>query len=97
MKESIKTMYRPQSLEVFHATFTSAGQKNAEVIFEKLHLLRKLKFRIFNSMAVIFYLSFHMLSYSRVIHNLTFYIFRKFKNDFVAKSFKTSFEQKIAL
>ena len=51
----------------------SAGQKNAELILEKLHLIRKLKFRIFNSMAVIFYLSFH--------------IFQKFKNDFVAKSF----------
>ena len=54
----------------FNATLTSAGQKNAELIFEKLHVIRKLKFRIFNSMAVIFYLSFHVLSYFRVIHNL---------------------------
>ena len=55
-------------LKFFNATLTSAGQKNAELIFEKL--IRKLKFRIFNSMAVIFYLSFHMLSYFRVIYNL---------------------------
>ena len=57
-------------LKFFNATLTSVGQKNAELIFEKLHLISKLKFRIFNSMAVIFYLSFHMLSYFRVIHNL---------------------------
>ena len=57
-------------LKFFNATLTSAGQKNVELIFKKLHLIRKLKFRIFNSMAVIFYLSFHMLSYFRVIHNL---------------------------
>ena len=57
-------------LKFFNATLTSAGQKNAELIFEKLHLIRKLKFRIFNSMAVIFYLSFHMLSYFWFIHNL---------------------------
>ena len=47
-----------------------AQQKNAELIFEKLHLIRKLNFRIFNPMAVIFYLSFHILSYFRVIPNL---------------------------
>ena len=47
-------------LNFFNATLTSAGQKNAELIFEKLHLIHKLKFRIFNSMAVISYLSFHM-------------------------------------
>ena len=47
----------------------SAGQKNAELIFEKLHLIHKLKFRIFNSMAGIFCLSFHMLSYFRSFHN----------------------------
>ena len=47
----------------------SAGQQNRELIIEKRHLIRKLKFRIFNSMAVIFYLSFHMLSYFRVNHN----------------------------
>ena len=41
----------------------SAGQKNVEIIFEKLDLIRKLKFRIFNSMAFIFYPSFHMLPY----------------------------------
>ena len=57
-------------LTFFNATLTSAGQKNVELIFKKLHLIRKLKFRIFNSMAVIFYLSFRMLSYFRVIHNL---------------------------
>ena len=53
----------------FNATLTSARQNNAELIFEKLHLIRKLKFRIFNSTAVIFYLSIHILSYFRVIHN----------------------------
>ena len=53
----------------FNATLTSAGQKNAELFFEKLQI-RKLKLRIFNSMAVIFYLSFHMLSYFQDIHNL---------------------------
>ena len=47
-----------------------AAQKNVELIFDKLHLIRKLKLRIFNSMAVIFYLSFHVLPYFRVIHNL---------------------------
>ena len=49
---------------------TSAGQKNTKLIFEKLHLIHKLKSRICNSMAVIFYLSFHMLPFFRVIHNL---------------------------
>ena len=29
--------------------YQSAGQKNAELIFENVHLIRKLKFRIFNS------------------------------------------------
>ena len=48
----------------------SAGQKNVELIFEKLHLIRKFKLRILNSIAVFFYLSFHMLSYFGVIHNL---------------------------
>ena len=43
---------------------------NAVLIFEKLHLIRKPKFHIFNPMAVIFYLSVHILSYFRVIHNL---------------------------
>ena len=40
-------------------------------------------------MAVIFYLSFLILSYFWVIHNLYFHIFQKFYNDFVAKSFNT--------
>ena len=48
----------------------SAGQKNAELIFEKLHFIRKLKLCIFNFMAVIRYLSFLMSSYLQVIHNL---------------------------
>ena len=56
-------------LEFFNAKITSAGQKNAELIFEKLQF-RKLKFRIFNSMVVIFYLSLHMLSYFRVIRHI---------------------------
>ena len=55
-------MYQQHSLEVYNATLTSAGQKNAELMLEKLHLIRKLKFRIFNSMTVIFYLSFHILA-----------------------------------
>ena len=58
-------------------------------MFEKLHLISKFKFRIFHSMAVIFYLSFLILSYFWVIHNLYFHIFQKFYNDFVAKSFNT--------
>ena len=70
-------------LKFFNTTLRSAGQKNGELIFEKLC---KHKFRIFNSMAVIFYLSFHMLSYFWAIHNLQFHIFRKFKTDFAAKS-----------
>ena len=45
----------------------SAEQNNGELIFEKLHLIHKLKFRIFNFMAVIFYLSFRILSYFQVI------------------------------
>ena len=48
----------------------SAEQKNAKLIFAKLYLIRKLKFRIFNSIAVILYLSFRMLSYFRAIHSL---------------------------
>ena len=48
----------------------SAEQKNAELIFEKLYLIRKLEFRIFNSMAITVYLSFHLLFNFRVIHNL---------------------------
>ena len=32
----------------------SAGPKNVKLTFEKLHLIVKLKFRIFNSMAVVF-------------------------------------------
>ena len=44
--------------------------QNAELVSEKLHLIRKLNIRIFNSMAVIFYLPFNMLSYFGVIHNL---------------------------
>ena len=63
------------------------GQKIAELIFEKVHLISKLKFHIFNPMAVIFDLSFRMLSYFRVIHKLQFLIFRKFKSHFVAQSF----------
>ena len=63
-------MYQQHSFEVFQPYFNECGKKNAELIFEKLHLIRKLKIRIFNSMAVIFYLSFHMLSYFRVIQNL---------------------------
>ena len=67
----------------------SAEQKNAELIFDKMHLIRKLKFRIFNSMVVIFFLSFHMLSLFRVVQNLQFHIFLKFKNDSInLKSFK---------
>ena len=70
---------------------------NAELIFEKLHLIRKLKFRISNSLAVIFFHS--TLSYFWVIHNLYVHIFRKFKNDFVSQSFDTKqiFNKKIIL
>ena len=34
----------------FNATLTIAGQKNEELIYKKLRLIRKLKFSIFNSM-----------------------------------------------
>ena len=44
--------------------------KECGINFEKLHLIRKIKLRIFNSMAVIFYLLLHILSYLRVIYNL---------------------------
>ena len=47
-----------------------AEQKHAKLIFAKLHLIRKLKFHIFNSVAVILYLSFTMLPYIQVIRNL---------------------------
>ena len=71
-------------LKFFNATLTSVGQKNAELIFEKLHLIRKLKFQIFNSMAVIFYLhSTYPIFGSFTIFNSTF-----FKNlNLNAKSF----------
>ena len=39
-----------------------AEQKNAKLIFAKLHLIRKLKFHIFNFVSVILYLLFRMLS-----------------------------------
>ena len=48
----------------------STEQKNVKLIFAKQQLIRKLKFRVFDSMADIFYFSFRMLSYFRVIHNL---------------------------
>ena len=67
----------------------NAEHNNAELVFDKLHLICKLKLHIFNSMAVIFFFSFHMLSYFWVIHNLQFHIFLKFKYDsFNLKSFK---------
>ena len=37
----------------------SAGKKNVELIFEKLHLIRKPKFWIFNSTAVIFHSTYY--------------------------------------
>ena len=64
-------------LKFFNATLTSAGQKNAKLIFEKIHLIRKLKFRIFDSMAVILYLSFHMLS---IFGSFTIFSFTFFEN-----------------
>ena len=36
----------------------SAGQENAKLVFAKQHLIRKLKFHIFNFMAIIPSLSF---------------------------------------
>ena len=48
----------------------STEQKNVKLISAKQHLIRKLKFRVFDSMADIFYFLFRMLSYFRVIHNL---------------------------
>ena len=69
-KNPLKQCTNSILLKFFNATLTIARQKNAQLIFEKLHIIRKLKFHIFNSMAVIFHLSFHRLSYFRVIHNL---------------------------
>ena len=72
-------IYQQHSLKGFQRYFKKgtnergkkgAGQKNAEFIFEKLHLIHNFKFHIFNSMTIILYLSFHMLSYFWVIHNL---------------------------
>ena len=65
------------------------GQKNAELILEKLHLIRKLKFRNFIPYVTLF--SGH--SQSLIPH------FRKFENDFIAKSFsiKQAFNKKIIL
>ena len=62
-------------LKFLNANITSAGQKNAELIFEKLHLIRKLKFHIFNSMAVIFCLSYtcYPIFGSLTIFNSTFF------------------------
>lgn len=45
----------------------STEQKNVKLIFAKQQLIRKLKFRVFDSMADIFYFLFRMLSYFRVI------------------------------
>ena len=54
----------------------SAGQKNVEFIFEKLRLIHKLKFRVFNSMVVILII-FHSTCYpifgSLRIFNSTFF------------------------
>ena len=43
----------------------SAEQKNAKLIFAKLYLIRKLKFHIFNSIAVVLYLPLRLLYYFR--------------------------------
>ena len=43
----------------------SAEQKKSKLIFAKLYLIRKLKFHIFNSIAVILYLSLRSLYYLR--------------------------------
>ena len=43
----------------------SAEQKKSKLIFAKLYLIRKLKFHIFNSIAVILYLSLRSLYYFR--------------------------------
>ena len=52
-----------------------AQQKNAELIFEKLHLIRKLNFRIFNPMAVIsiFHSTYYPIFASFTIFNFTFF------------------------
>ena len=47
-----------------------AEQKTAKLSFAELHLIRKLKFHIFNFVAVILYLLFRMLSCFQVIHSL---------------------------
>ena len=47
-----------------------AELKTAKLSFAELHLIRKLKFHIFNFVAVILYLLFRMLSCFQVIHSL---------------------------
>ena len=47
-----------------------AEQNYTKLIFAKLHLICKSKFHIFVSVAVILSLSFRILSYIQVIHNL---------------------------
>ena len=42
-------------LSLINIEYKSAEQMNPELIFEKPHLIRKLKFRISNSLAVIFF------------------------------------------
>ena len=60
------------STNLYECGIKECGDKTliVESIFEKLNLIFKHKFRIFYSMAVIFYLSFHVLFYFRVIRNL---------------------------
>ena len=58
-------MYQQHYLEIFQRYLKNGtnecgrkecGTKEWKLIFAKLHLIRKLEFRIFNSMAVILYL-----------------------------------------
>ena len=42
----------------------NAAQKNAKLIFAKMHFIRKLEFRFFNSMAVILSFIPHVILFS---------------------------------
>ena len=78
-KDSIKTMYQQHSLGVFQCYvkkgsnecgIKECGTKECGINFGETAFNSQTEIRIFNSMAVILYLSVHMLSYFRVIHNL---------------------------
>ena len=69
------------------------GQKNTELIFETLHLIRKSKFRIFNFMTVIFIP--HVILFSGHSQSLIPHFSKNLKAiSFLSFLFKASFEHK---